>query len=220
MFCSFRTKKKRRLTDKVKIIDFPGQSTITESKPQNVNSIKASSLSSITLKKEVKRLTAPTQQQVNTILSIEDLKKKSREEILSKDEDTVNKPRTPFSFEDLKVHWRTYAYQIKDSKRNGATTAFSTLIKKDPEMDEDLKVSCEVPNILIYDLLFNDFVGGLQTYLREKLNNWGIVVALKIVEDESLESKALNGKDKFDLMAQKNINLLTLKKIFNLDIEY
>ena len=60
----------------------------------------------------------------------------------------------------------------------------------------------------------------LITFLREKLNNHFIEIQIELSEAPEEEVKFLNGKDKFDALAEKNPKLHVLKKLFNLDIEF
>jgi hypothetical protein len=43
---------------------------------------------------------------------------------------------------------------------------------------------------------------------------------MRLTDDPMKDVKYLTGKDKFAAMARKNTNLLKLKNLFNLDIEF
>lgn len=92
------------------------------------------------------------------------------------------------------------------------------MTKKDPALDGTL-VSYEVENEVLFDLMMRNFGEELQNYIRTKLNNWTVVLDVKVVENSDNLPKYMTGKDKYQLLSQKNINLITLQKTFNLDIE-
>ena len=52
------------------------------------------------------------------------------------------------------------------------------------------------------------------------MNNHFIEIKIELAETPDEEVKFLNGKDKFDALAEKNPKLHTLKNLFNLDIEF
>ncbi|MBN9292754.1 MAG: hypothetical protein J0G96_02100 [Flavobacteriia bacterium] len=116
------------------------------------------------------------------------------------------------------MQWRSFAYEIKRLEKSGAETVFSIMTKKDPKLD-DLHVLYEVDNLVMHELMMNNFGDELVQFLRSKLNNWGITLEVKIVENHDEMIRSLTGKDRFEQLAKKNINLITLQKIFNLDVE-
>ena len=68
------------------------------------------------------------------------------------------------------------------------------------------------------DILAYIFLSYLNRF--EKLNNHFIEVEVELSEAPEEEVKFLNGKDKFEAMAEKNPKLITLKNLFKLDIDY
>jgi hypothetical protein len=69
-------------------------------------------------------------------------------------------------------------------------------------------------------MMKNHFYASLLEFLRNKLQNWSISIDFSIIENQEDNNKHLTGRDKFEILARKNTNLLTLQKTFNLDIEY
>ena len=63
-------------------------------------------------------------------------------------------------------------------------------------------------------------LNDLISFLRQELKNYDISVEFLLIEDNDSTVKFLSGKDRFAAMARKNANLHTLKKVFNLDIEF
>ena len=60
----------------------------------------------------------------------------------------------------------------------------------------------------------------LINFLREQLKNHFIEIELDLIENPDEEVKFLNGNDKFEALSKKNPKLITLKNLFNLDIEF
>lgn len=114
--------------------------------------------------------------------------------------------------------WRAFAFQIKNSDRQASESAFSIMTKKDPKVD-DFHVTYEVDNSVMHEILVNSFGEELQSFLREKLKNWGITLEVKIVDNSDNLPQFLTSKQRFEMMANKNRNLITLLKTFNLDID-
>lgn len=151
-------------------------------------------------------------------ISIEELKKKALHVAQSSVEDISTKPRESFTFDQLKMAWRSFAYEIKEAKKLGSETVFSIMTKKEPKL-EDNTVVYSVDNAVMHELMMSNFGEELLHSLRTKLNNWGVTLDVKIADNSDDFPQFLTGKDRFQQMAQKNINLITLLKTFNLDVE-
>lgn len=163
-------------------------------------------------------LSAPTGQMNSEFISIEELKKKAMQVAQSSVEDISNKPTEPFTYDQLKMAWRAFAYEIRESKKLGSETVFSIMTKKEPKL-EDNNIVYTVDNAVVHELMMNNFGEELLYSLRKKLNNWGVTLEVKVVENSDDLPQFMTGKDRFQQMAQKNINLITLLKTFNLDVE-
>ena len=74
-------------------------------------------------------------------------------------------------------------------------------------MDNPIQIEVIKPNL-------NELIN----FLREKLNNHFIEVEVELSRSSEEEVKFLNGKDKFEAMAEKES--ITLKNLFKLDIDY
>lgn len=68
---------------------------------------------SLLQKKEVRELSAPTGQLNSEILSIEELKRRTVEQAKASQEDISNKPKQEFTYDQLKMVWREFAFEIK-----------------------------------------------------------------------------------------------------------
>lgn len=130
--------------------------------------------------------------------------------------DLSNMPRDPYSFDDLKMAWRRFAFVMKDE---GKETFFSALTRREPIPLDDHLYRLEVDNQVQVDYI-RPQISELLNFLRKTTNNYGIEVKIELTENPEEEVKYLTGKDKFAKLARKNPNLHTLKNTFNLDIEY
>lgn len=214
MFNQARVRKKKALTDPVEIIPFVDQSekkeaVSTKKTVQNdVPPVRKS------LHTEAKTLTAPTGQLKSSFLSINDLKEKN----LQKEDSEINEnlPTKPFSYDDLKMAWRKFAYKAKSA---GMDTLFTTMNARDPILLEENKVLQNVENEIQKDFLTNNLT-ELTGFLRKELENYSIHVTCEVKEDENAVKKLFTGQDKFNDMASRNPHLKTLKQRFKLDIEF
>ena len=125
-------------------------------------------------------------------------------------------PRDKVDTQKVLILWRQYAYLAKDK---GMETYYNALVKRDPIFESNEKIKIVVDNQIQVDVIRAE-LNELITFLREKLNNHFIEIQIELSEAPEEEVKFLNGKDKFDALAKKNPKLHTLKKLFNLDIEF
>lgn len=170
-------------------------------------------------KKEVTVLSTPTGNSPTNVLSINELKQKIQDEQAVSNVDLSNMPMEEFTKDQLLIQWRKYAYSLKDSDVPGANTVFKIMTQKDPELKEDV-VNFKVENLVLYDLMYTNFSNEIIAHLRKELKNYGITLSIEIFHNKENEHHFMSGKERFEKMMQKNNNLLSLKKIFNLDIEY
>ena len=130
--------------------------------------------------------------------------------------DSKNLPRNDFHFDDVKMHWRRYANNMKSK---GKETFYNSMIKREPKLKEDTHLLLEVDNQIQVDLI-NAEIEDLITYLRQSLKNYDVFLEVKITNNQEEEVKFLNGKDKFNSLSRKYPNLHSLKSTFNLEIDY
>lgn len=127
-----------------------------------------------------------------------------------------NLPQNDFSFDDVKIHWRRYAFKVKET---GMETFYNALIRREPVLTPDKKLIMTLDNQVQIDVIsvqLQDFTN----YMRKSLKNYSIFIQLELNQNPNEEVKFLTGKDKFASLARKNPNLHTLKNTFNLDIEF
>jgi len=169
----------------------------------------------------VKSFSAPTGVlNTNTISIKQSLKENENLEETATSEELTNRPQKPFSMDELKMVWRQYAYKIKQEGIEGADSMNLALTKRDPKMPGSNHIHQEFDNQIQIDMMKNNFHAELLDFLRTKLQNWLITIDFSLIENQDDNNKHLTGRDKFEILARKNTNLLTLQKTFNLDIEY
>lgn len=121
-----------------------------------------------------------------------------------------------FNYDQVKMAWRRYAFQVKEK---GKETFYNAMVKREPKIKEETILVMEVDNQIQIDYI-TPHLNDLISFLRQELKNYDISVEFLLIEDNDSTVKFLSGKDRFAAMARKNANLHTLKKVFNLDIEF
>ena len=207
LFIKTRARKKKTLTEHIDLLPFPSQSlrekspikerrevkSIPEEKPKHV---------------PIKKASLETEH-----LSIKQILEKEKE---AKEKKDIILPRDKVDTQKVLVLWRQYAYIMKDK---GMETYYNALIKREPVFEKKEKIKIIVDNPIQIEVIKPN-LNELINFLREKLNNHFIEVEVELSEAPEEEVKFLNGKDKFEAMAEKNPKLITLKNLFKLDIDY
>lgn len=130
--------------------------------------------------------------------------------------DLRNMPMNDYHIDDFKMAWRRFAHILKE---NGDLTYYNALIKRDPIQKPDHLYLLQVDNEVQVDTI-RIRISELLGYLRKELRNYSIDVKVEVTNNPDEDVKFQTGKDKFAALARKNPNLHTLKKAFNLDIEF
>lgn len=130
--------------------------------------------------------------------------------------DFSNMPMNDYHIDDLKMAWRRFAFILKEQ---GEKAFYNALIKRDPIPKPNDEFLMHVDNQVQIDSI-RPRLSELLGYLRKELRNYNINVKLEVTNNPDEEVKFQTGKDKFAALARKNPNLHTLKKTFNLDIEF
>lgn len=214
MFHSSGARKKKRLTDLVKVIPFPGQLRERATAPKTT--APAQKPKPIVQKPEPKVLSAPSGKLNSSSLSIKKLMNPETYGGMKSSIDTSNMPMNDFTIDDLKMAWRRFAFEMKEK---GKQTFYSALMKRDPIVVEGNHYKLEVDNQAQIDYI-SPILSELVDFLRSNLKNYSIDVKMELTTNPEEEVKFLNGKDKFAALARKNPNLHSLKSTFNLDIEF
>ena len=212
LFTKTRARKKKTLTDPIDLLPFPKQSLREKRIPVKIKAeVKNVPKEKVISKPVIKSVKNPKIHSEH--LSIKSFLEKEREE--KNKIDTVL-PREKVDIQKTIILWRQYAFRVKDK---GMETFYNALIKRDPLFESNEKIKIMVDNQIQIDYI-KTHVHELITFLREHLKNHFIDIQIELVENPDEEVKFLNGKDKFEALANKNPKLITLKNLFNLDIEY
>lgn len=127
-----------------------------------------------------------------------------------------DKPKKQFTYDDLIMTWKRFAFQCKEE---GLDSLYAALSGRDPKVNlETFVITHEIDNSIQKTFLESN-EPRLLSFIRSELKNFS--VSLAIVEITSDDSKKLySGKDKFEDMAKRNPHLQTLQKRFKLDIDF
>jgi len=142
-------------------------------------------------------------------------KKKEEEQAEEVIEDLSNKPRTPFTFDQLKAKWKSFSYKVKKENK---LSLLATLTKHELSLNENFEITLLLDNdiqVIEVETAKVELLG----FLRKELNNYGIQLITKIVETQE-KSTHLTSKDKFLKMAEKNEALNKFREQLGLEIEY
>ena len=217
MFNSERVGKKKRLTDPVSILPFPNQTSKQENTTSPSQKSPVLTPSSSFTRPEAKILSVPTGQLNTSNLSIKQILTPSHNASSTSEMNASGDlPYDNFSFDQAKMVWKKYAH---DMKAKGMETFYNAMIKRDPKISENQKITMDVDNQVQIDYItphLNDLIG----HLRKELKNYNISVDFTLSEDKESQVKFLTGKDRFASLAKKNPNLHSFKTVFNLDIEF
>lgn len=114
------------------------------------------------------------------------------------------------------MHWRKYAHTLKEQDKNNL---YSIMMKREPRILNDHTFIFEVDNKIMGDLIKAE-LNNLMLYLRKNLKNGALQNILKTNEDSEGSINPYSPKEKFKVLADKNPNLMTFQKLFNLDLDY
>ena len=146
-------------------------------------------------------------------LSLKSIHQKKEEKKTVIEENFDNHPKDLFTEEELQLFWQEYVNLLREKGENSMASIVATDI---PKLEDNFKVSFTVPNKLMEDQ-FRKGRPKLLNFLREKANNYGITIHVKL--NESVEKKfAYTPLEKFNKMKEKNPLLEKLRQTFELDM--
>ncbi|MEI7595228.1 MAG: DNA polymerase III subunit gamma/tau [Bacteroidota bacterium] len=125
-----------------------------------------------------------------------------------------DKRDTKFSAEELNVVWNEFAKSIQKDNPSFA----STLTISNPELLDNFIININIVN-KAQEIEFEEKRNDLVNFLREKLNNYQIMVQL-VLNVSTVEAKPYSPKDKFIHLLNKNPLLNDMKNAFGLELEY
>ncbi|MGK0454827.1 MAG: DNA polymerase-3 subunit gamma/tau, partial [Paraglaciecola sp.] len=124
-----------------------------------------------------------------------------------------NHPKDPFTEKQLQDLWIAYVTFLQEKGERSMASIVATDI---PKLVANFKVSFTVPNKLMEEQ-FKKGRPKLLNFLRERLNNYGISILVKL--NETVEKKfAYTPLEKFNKMKAMNPLLEKLRQTFELDM--
>jgi len=155
------------------------------------------------------------QHEFTSTTSIKRPSSKSESDNLSSDDYQARyETATPFTQTELSMCWDEYADKLK----NESPHLYSTLKGSRPLLQPDWKIEFILANKVLEDEL-NSKKTEMMEFLRIRLNNYKIHLQTSIVDNQKT-MKPYTDKEKFDMLAEKNPALRTLKEELDLEIEY
>jgi DNA polymerase-3 subunit gamma/tau len=146
-------------------------------------------------------------------LSLKSIHQKKEEKKAVIEENFDKHPKDAFSENELQLFWEEYVNLLRDKGENSMASIVATDV---PKLEENFCVSFTVPNKLMEDQ-FKKGRPKLLNFLREKANNYGITIHVKL--NESVEKKfAYTPLEKFNKLKEKNSLLEKLRQTFELDM--
>lgn len=216
MFLESGARKKKWLTDPVEIIPFPNQNLRDKASAAPKPIAPPVRQAPLEQHVEVKNTSIPIGQLNTSSLSIKKMMEKKAEDQALSSIMPENMPMNPFTYDQVKMLWRRFAFLMKDE---GKVTFYNAMIKREPVQKTETHFVMDVDNQVQVDTI-TPFMQEMIGYFRKELKNYSFDVTFSLNENPEEEVKYLTGKDKFAALARKNPNLHTLKTVFNLDIEF
>ncbi len=165
---------------------------------------------------EPKNVSVPIGKLSSSTLSIKQLMEKKEEEQAASNIMPENMPMNSFSYDQVKMLWRRFAFEMKE---RGMETFYNAMVKREPIQKTETHFVMDVDNQIQVDYI-TPHLQEMTGFFRKELKNYSFEVSFSLNENPEQEVKYLTGKDKFAALARKNPNLHTLKTTFNLDIEF
>ncbi|MFN7013573.1 MAG: DNA polymerase III subunit gamma/tau [Bacteroidia bacterium] len=150
--------------------------------------------------------------------SLNNIQKTEAEKQEKKDEDKLlntSGPVIPFTVEDLSKHIAAYANSDKVAGKKSLELA---LKYRKAKLNDDFLIVITVENEVQRNAIKAE-LSEFTLYLREKLNNYKIVTTIEVAEGDTVK-KNYTPRERFQKMAEKNPNLITLYNKLDLDLEF
>jgi DNA polymerase-3 subunit gamma/tau len=151
-------------------------------------------------------------------LSLTNIQKAEAEKQVKNDEDKLlntSGPVTPFTEDELQKHIAAYA---NSEKVVGKKSLELALKFRKAKLNDDFSIVITVENEVQRNAIRAELT-EFTLYLREKLNNYKIVTTIEVAEGDTVK-KGYTPRERFQKMAEKNPNLITLYNKLDLDLEF
>ncbi len=130
-----------------------------------------------------------------------------------KEIDPENLPKEPFTKEDLTPYYRQFVDFVEKEKFTALT---ALLANQSPEITEDFNLKLKIQNESQQEKILSiadDFLAEL----RKGVNNFSIQLRFELIAQEEIKRKVFTVEDKYRIMAEKNPNLIELRRRLGLD---
>ena len=161
----------------------------------------------IRLKDQYKKYRSPN--------SLEHFLKENKKVVAEGSSIEENKPATPFSQQQLDELWITYVSNHIDKKNR---SLYLTLNSRVPELKDNFILEFPVEN-KIQKQQIEQVSLDLVNYLRERLNNFSILLESPVSEVEK-EKTYYSAEERYKYLAEKFPIIEKLRKKLDLDIDY
>lgn len=121
-----------------------------------------------------------------------------------------------FDQEKLLLAWNKYAVKLQSI---GKESLYVTLTKRHPQILSETIIGFLIDN-KVQEQDIEKEKPELLEFIRKELNNFHVQLQLAMTNDEGASPLLYTSRDKFKKLAEKNPNLIELKKRFNLDLEF
>jgi DNA polymerase-3 subunit gamma/tau len=150
-------------------------------------------------------------------LSLNTIQKKEEQKQVQNSEELLNikGPETAFTIDDLIKQIQLYA---KSDKVAGKKTLEFALLSNKPEIKEQSLILITVENEVQRNALRTELT-DFTMFLRNKLNNFKITINIEVAKGDTAK-KGYTPRERFQKMAEKNPNLITLYNKLDLDLEF
>jgi DNA polymerase-3 subunit gamma/tau len=126
-----------------------------------------------------------------------------------------NRPATPFDQNQMAELWKIYVSKSLDKKNR---SLYLTLNSRAPELKDNFVLEFPIENI-IQKQQIESISLDLVNYLRERLNNFSIVLKTPIREGEK-QKTYYSSEERYKYLAEKYPIIEKLRKNLDLDIDY
>lgn len=120
-----------------------------------------------------------------------------------------------FTEEEFIKCWNDLAEHIKNSGAEGNTMVYAAMTIYPPQLKDDHKILVQVDNLSQLEEVKQKRT-DLHEYLRRELKNGAVEIHVEILKNKK-QKKAYTQEEKFNKLAEKNPQLIALKKKLDLD---
>jgi DNA polymerase-3 subunit gamma/tau len=125
------------------------------------------------------------------------------------------KPTREYTTDELRIAWNRFADE-RMSHNMQAQSAFK-VAEVELKLGNTLRVA--LPSVT-QEMYFNEYRNQLAEYFRTQFDIRGIDYKIEIMRPDEIKSTYQTAKQRFDKLAQENPSLETLRKAFNLQIDF